>query len=297
MKKKINMKKNDDKYAKYYNNLVNSLASYVKENHLKSMVIGISGGIDSTVVASVAQDVSKLLNIPVIGLSLPCDTNKEDENNSANLAGKMCSIYRVINIQNLYEAQSKLFNDETSNETNVIAEGNIKARIRYSLLHHYSSLYNGIVLDTDNLTEHYLGFFTIGGDVGEITPIGNLWKTEVYELAKWLSVHKKEHYDAFKHAIDITPTDGNGTSVSDLDQIAPDLTYNDVDVILKKWIHLPLKTKLDILNGKVKKKFYLILTKKYDKKLIDGIFWRNVKTEFKRKKLPMVINGYDKTIS
>lgn len=66
------MKKNDDKYAKYYNNLVNSLTSYVKENHLKSMVMGISGGIDSTVVASVAQDVSKLLNIPFIGLSWHC---------------------------------------------------------------------------------------------------------------------------------------------------------------------------------------------------------------------------------
>lgn len=278
-------------YSKYYNHLVDGLSKYVTDNHLKAMILGISGGIDSTVVASVAQDVSKKVGVPLIGLSLPCNTNKQNENDSANLAGRMCDEYKIINIEDLYKTQSEFYGNCLTKETNAIAEGNIKARIRYSILHHFASLYNGIVLDTDNLTEHYLGFFTIGGDVGEITPIGNLWKTEVYELAEWLRDNKKEYVSAFQYAIDITPTDGNGTSDSDLDQIAPNLTYSDVDFILKKWVNLSMKTKLDVLNGKVNKKFYTLLIKKYNKQIVDGVLWRNIKSEFKRKKLPLIIDG------
>jgi len=107
------------------------------------MILGISGGLDSTIVASIAQDASKEVGVPFIGLSLPCDTNKKDENDSANLAGKMCGEYRVVNIEPIYKTQSTFFNSISEKESNAIAEGNIKARIRYSLLHHFASLYGG----------------------------------------------------------------------------------------------------------------------------------------------------------
>jgi len=147
-----------------------------------------------------------------------------------------------------------------------------------------------MVLDTDNLTEHHTGFFTIGGDVGEINPIGGLWKHDLYELAKWLRDNKTEYADAFQHAIDITPTDGNGTSKSDLDQIAPGLTYFNVDEILEFWITVPTKDKVDVLNNKFVKPEFTKLREKFGKELVDGVAWRNVKTEFKRKHLPLVIN-------
>jgi len=273
-----------------YKNLVKGLSSYIKENNLKAMILGISGGLDSTIVASIAQDASKEIGVPFVGLSLPCDTNKKDENDSANLAGKMCGEYRVINIEPIYKTQSTFFNSISEKESNAIAEGNIKARIRYSLLHHFASLYGGIVLDTDNLTEHHTGFFTIGGDVGEINPIGGLWKHDLYELAKWLRDNKTEYADAFQHAIDITPTDGNGTSKSDLDQIAPGLTYSNVDEILEFWITIPTNDKVDVLNDKIVKPEFTKLREKFGKELVDSVAWRNVKTEFKRKHLPLVIN-------
>ena len=290
LKRGIDMEQTIDSHKVLYDNLVFGLSSYVRSNNLKAMILGISGGLDSTIVASIAQDVSNKIGVPLIGLSLPCDTNKKDENDSANLVGKMCDEYHVINIQSLYEAQSHFFKGACSMDSNPIAEGNIKARIRYSILHHFASLYGGIVLDSDNLTEHYTGFFTIGGDVGEINPIGCFWKHELYDLAKWLRENKKEHSDAFQHAIDLTPTDGNGTSKSDLDQIAPGLTYNDVDEILACWIHISLEDKINILQDHVHHLKYDELRSKYGKELVDGVAWRNVKTEFKRKKLPLVIN-------
>lgn len=67
----------------------------------------------------------------------------------------------------------------------------------------------------------------------------------MYQLAKWLRDNKTDYADAFQHAIDITPTDGNGTSKSDLDQIAPGLTYSNVDEILEFWITVPTKEKVD----------------------------------------------------
>jgi NH3-dependent NAD+ synthetase len=90
-------------YKTLYHNMVQGLADYAIENKLNAFILGISGGLDSTIVASIAQDAAKIVGIPLIGLSLPCNTNKQEENDSANLAGKMCSVYKIINIQTLYE--------------------------------------------------------------------------------------------------------------------------------------------------------------------------------------------------
>jgi NH3-dependent NAD+ synthetase len=126
------------------------------------------------------------------------------------------------------------------------------------MLYNAASINSGIVIDTDNLSEHYLGFWTIHGDVGDFKPLGKLWKTEVYELAKYIKddyntkiVKYFENLDdenndekeysrwlvaisALEHAIEITPTDGNGVnSLGDMGQIAPGYTYYEVDKVLQ----------------------------------------------------------------
>ena len=74
----------------------------------------------------------------------------------------------------------------TSFNFNKISQGSIKARLRIIYLYNLSSILNWIVIDTDNSTEYYLGFFTIHGDMGDFNPIGGLWKHEIYELGNYL---------------------------------------------------------------------------------------------------------------
>lgn len=227
-------------YKKIFETIVDNTELYVKKAGLKSMVLGISGGIDSTVVAAVCHEVSKRNeDVRFIGVNLPANTNTQIENDSADYAIRaFCDSAIYSGIEDAYNSVQNLC-DEYCNST-AISRGNIKARLRMIYLYNVAGVNKGIVMDTDNLTEHYLGFFTIHGDQGDLNPIGRLWKTEVYELAKYL---KDEYYKdtdninivkALEHAIEITPTDGNGVKgTGDLDQIMPGYTYTDVDKVLQ----------------------------------------------------------------
>ena len=172
-------------YGKVFETLIEETEEYVVGNNLHAMVLGISGGIDSTVVAAICHEVSKRTNIPLIGRSLPSKYNKEGETTTADLVGKaFCTNYKEVSIQEWY-INSWSFNEHGS-EYNAIADGNIQARLRMIYLYNLASIHKGLVMDTDNLTENNLGYFTIHGDVGDFNPIGGLWKTEVFELAEWL---------------------------------------------------------------------------------------------------------------
>jgi NH3-dependent NAD+ synthetase len=109
---------------------------------------------------------------------------------------------------------------------------------------------DGMVLSTDNYTEYLLGFWTLHGDVGDYGMLQNLWKTEVYGLANYLShKYKKEgrlaESDSLRACIMAMPTDGLGISGSDFDQIYPNYNkthmpvevYGEVDAILLGYLN------------------------------------------------------------
>ena len=173
-------------YNKVFEKIVQKTSEYLTNNNIKAMVLGISGGIDSTVCAAICHEVSKRTNIPLIGRSLPTAFNKKDEINSADLVGKaFCNDYKEVNIQNWYtEISDQLFYTEKT-PRKIICNGNIQARLRMMYLYDLAGNNNGIVIDTDNLTENNLGYFTIHGDVGDFNPIGGLWKTEIFELDRY----------------------------------------------------------------------------------------------------------------
>lgn len=192
-------------YEHVFNVLVDKTAEYVTSNNLKAMVLGISGGIDSTVVAAICHEVSKKTDIPLIGRSLPIK-NKDDEFSVSKLVGEaFCDEFKVFNLSNSYKASlfdlcadAGLIKDckgydwywvsdleELTGRTS-IANGNLQARCRMKHLYDIASIRKGLVMSTDNQTEYQLGFWTIHGDVGDFDPIQDLWKTEVYELAKWI---------------------------------------------------------------------------------------------------------------
>lgn len=237
-------------YKKIFETIVSNTQKYLENNNLISMVLGISGGIDSTVVAAVCHEINKRNSeIDFIGVSLPCSTNSENENNSASQTMQaFCRKQIHQNLENAYQTLKDICGGDK--ESTSVSLGNIKARLRMLYLYNVAGLNKGVVMDTDNLTEHYLGFFTIHGDQGDLNPIGGLWKTEVYELAKYLRDEYYKDNPAIVHALDaainITPTDGNGVMGSgDLDQIMPGYTYADVDKILQLTVNRIL-TKEDV---------------------------------------------------
>lgn len=282
-------------YKGVFETIVNTTAEYVKSCKLETMVLGLSGGLDSTVCAAICSKVAEKTGTALYGVSLPCSTNKEDENNSADLAGKeFCNVYIASGIQEAFECVEKLCDTVSTLPSTKISQGNIKARLRMITLYDIASKMRGIVIDTDNLTEHFLGFFTVNGDVGDFNPIGNLWKTEVYGLAEYMYKEVFKGSAALKAAIEITPTDGNGVSGSDLDQIMPGYTYADVDKILMRWVTLSDKIKPSYLKDGFAQKgtVFSKLVEEYGEDNVRRVVLRCVGSEFKRLPHPIPVDAF-----
>ena len=285
-------------YQEVWENIVKVTANYLTEHGIKTMVLGVSGGLDSTVSAAICKEVNKRTGIPLIGISLPASTNTSDENESASFVGEeFCNEFQINNIQGIYEQVENVCGYIEPVDS-AIAKGNIKVRLRMIILYDIASKRNGIVIDTDNLTEHYTGFFSINGDVGDFNPLGNLWKTEVYGLAQWLLDNVYKGSKALKAAIDITPTDGNGVSSSDMDQIMPGFNYSDVDTILRAWVPLNERIKEYYLKDGINQKGTGLasLCKRYGEENVMRVINRNIRSEFKRLPHPIPVDCFRGTI-
>ena len=270
--------------------MVNETAQYLMSSHLKTMVLGLSGGLDSTVTAAICHEVVNRYpnqQFKFIGVSLPCSTNSAEENDSAMLAMKgFCDEYWVENLQKEYLLIRATC--EQRYASTALSQGNIKARLRMIYLYNIASVTGGLVMDTDNLTEHNLGFWTIHGDVADFNPIGGLWKHEVYELCKYLFTDvftdaESDAHQALRAAYGILPTDGNGVAAGgDMAQIAPGHTYEDVDDILDSY--LQAKDQPSMLEQQMER-----LNKAYGAETVDRVLNRHRGSAFKRKRMPLVI--------
>ena len=320
-------------YGEVFETLVQETQDYIVGNNLSAMVLGISGGIDSTVVAVICHEVSIRTGIPLIGRSLPTKFNKEKEISAANLVGKaFCTDYKVANLNRVYytflsqimisekedtnwevDYSGNIVSVNTEGFQTPIANGNIQARLRMIYLYNLASIRKGLVMDTDNLTENNLGYFTIHGDVGDFNPIGGLWKTEVFKLAEYLqeqyslkhcknivnSISKNETPElpykvmALEESLKLKPTAGLGITNNDLEEIGAE-SYEQVDGILKeilawKWLSSERGETYDYVWDM--RHAFLEEQQMLDTpiKVIIAVTDRHFKSEFKRKQLPIKI--------
>ena len=273
-------------YKKFAMKSIDYLYKYITDNHLKSLILGISGGIDSTIVACLASIACKTAKVPLIGRSLPAYTNNPDEINSAILVGQaFCDDFKEISIERIY---AKVADEMELNEgkMNGLQLGNIKARLRMIYLYNLASIHRGCVLDTDNKSEHELGFWTIHGDVGDLNcGLIHLWKTEVYELANYLANEAsgltQEQRIALKESIKLIPTDGNGVMLGgDCAQFGLD-NYEQVDDILKT-MYFNEGSPIDS-----QKEEYIRLIDSYNEQGVDKVMSLHQNSEFKRKPQPI----------
>lgn len=274
----------------------------------------------TAVVAAICHEVSKKTGIPLIGRSLPIK-NKSDEFGVSKLVGQaFCNEFSIVYIEGVYK---ELLDFITATEIDApairivpnlaqtsIANGNIQARLRMIYLYNLASIHKGLVMSTDNQTEYQLGFWTIHGDVGDFDPIQDLWKTEVYELAKWISNRYKniEHHhtimtgagsksDAIELSIALTPTDGLGISNSDLEQIGAK-DYDTVDDILSRFVPFENFRKSYDSAGQImhphdemaESDCWSQLCARHGEDVVNKVWSRHLASEFKRKKAPIYIS-------
>ena len=196
--------------------IVNWLKDQLKESVTQGFVLGMSGGLDSSVCAALLKKATD----NCLGLILPIESDVRDLDDATALALSLNIKTQYIDLTATYSNLVKLLT-----EGNRVALGNIKARLRMIVLYYYANLNNYLVCGTGNKTEISLGYFTKHGDGAcDILPLGDLYKREVRELARTLDIPHT--------IIDKIPTAGLWTGQTDEGEIG--FTYEEMDTALEK---------------------------------------------------------------
>ena len=246
-------------YKSAVSNIQNELKQYLINSRLKSLILGVSGGIDSALTAALVSPVCDELGVKLFCRSITISTNKPEEISRAKFVGEAFgNDFKEVNLsETFYLIIPGIVEnfDETDKDDFAykIRQGNVKARMRMMYLYELAAKHRGMVLSTDNYTELLLGFWTLHGDVGDYGMLQNIWKTEVYAMSEYLvkNIEDTKKAKALDACIDAVPTDGLGITNSDLDQIGAS-SYQEVDQILIEYLKDPNNE--DGLNHKVVKR-------------------------------------------
>jgi NAD+ synthase len=169
------------------NKIIDFIWNEIHKAGVSGAVIGISGGIDSALVA--ALTVKALGRDKVLGIHMPESglTTAVDTEDAKAIADWLGIELRTIDISGIFSAFIAAVPEGESAE--LLCRGNLKARIRMSLLYFHANQMNRMVIGTGNKTELLLGYYTKYGDGGvDLEPIGGLYKTEVWGLSRMLGV-------------------------------------------------------------------------------------------------------------
>ena len=167
--------------------IVDFIIEKINESKLKGFVIGLSGGIDSSTTLKLLYEAISYRKIYVLILPDTTSTPKEDIISAKELAESLNIKYNLIYIDQLIQSYSKVV--PIYDKSDKVANGNLKARIRMTILYYYANKLNYMVAGTGDKSEIILGYFTKYGDGGsDVLPIGDLYKTQVRMLARYLKL-------------------------------------------------------------------------------------------------------------
>ena len=172
---------------KIYNALVLGVKDYFKKTNHSEAVIGLSGGIDSSLTASIAVDALGKENVH--GVSMPSKFSSQHSKDDAKLLSENLGVdYRTISIESIVSSFEQSLKASYNGSKPGVAEENIQARARGSIIMALSNKFNWLVLSTGNKTELAMGYCTLYGDMnGGLAVISDLSKTDVYALSKWVN--------------------------------------------------------------------------------------------------------------
>jgi len=170
-----------------YKALTMGLREYFVKNHFQKAVLGLSGGIDSALVCALA--VAALGPENVHGILMPSQYSTDHSVKDAeDLANNLGIEYHIVPIADCFQTLKETMKPVFGERAEDVTEENMQARIRGTILMSYANKFGAIVLNTTNKSEAAMGYGTLYGDsCGAISVIGDLYKTEVYELSEWIN--------------------------------------------------------------------------------------------------------------
>lgn len=253
------MNKLDLNLKEVHSELVEFLRESFKKVGFSKAVLGLSGGIDSALVAYLLRDALGKEN--VLAIMMPYKSSNPDSLNHAKLVIEDLGINsKTIEITDMIDAYFKNEKEATS-----LRMGNKMARERMSILFDYSSKENALVVGTSNKTEIYLGYSTQFGDSAcALNPIGDLYKTNIWDLSRYLKIPNE--------LIEKKPSADLWEGQTDEQEMG--LTYKEADQVLYRMLEE---------NKKVEE----VLTEGFNKDLVDNIVRRMNRSEYKRR-MPLI---------
>jgi NAD+ synthase len=201
--------------------LADKLTAWIREKVTAAgcpgAILGMSGGIDSSVVAVLCQ---RAFPENTLGLMLPCYSNPEDEAHARLVATRFGIPAQTVVLDSVYDSLLKLLPAPGSEATGKMAQANLKVRLRMTTLYYFANLKHYMVVGSSNRSELAVGYFTKYGDGGvDIMPLGILVKKEVRQLARHLGIPQV--------IIDKAPTAGLWPGQTDEGEMG--ITYDELD--------------------------------------------------------------------
>jgi NAD+ synthase len=211
--------------------LTRFISEELSKFHFKKGILGLSGGLDSTVCAYLAVRALGQKNVVVLIMPYK-DSYNRDVQDATDIASRLKLKFHIIDISPMVEAYYAKHPTD-----NRILKGNKMARERMSILYDFSEREKALILGTSNKTELLLGYGTIHGDMAcAINPLGDLYKTQIRQLARHLKIPEKIRNKK--------PTAGLWAGQTDEDEIG--LSYTKIDKILYQLVDLR-KTKKELV--------------------------------------------------
>jgi NAD+ synthase (glutamine-hydrolysing) len=174
-----------DDSAEVWGALVTGTRDYIEKNKFRSVVLGLSGGVDSALVATIARDAIGADRVHVVGMPSRYSSD-HSVSDAEDLARRQSLHWSVLPIAAMVEAYEKTFADSSAGGLHGLAEENLQARVRGTALMAMSNEHGHLVLTTGNKSELATGFSTLYGDsAGGYAPIKDVPKTLVWELCRW----------------------------------------------------------------------------------------------------------------
>lgn len=204
--------------------LVQGLRDYSNKHKIDTVVLGMSGGVDSALTAAMFRTAGWR----VIGVTMPIHQNPEETARGMEACTALGIEHQHVDLTQTYEdllASVRTYDANIDDTDHALRRGNLRVRLRMLTVYNIASSVHGLVGSTDNFSELAAGFWTLHGDVGDLAPIQSLSKSwEVPKLA--------ELYGVPTSTVFATPTDGLGISNSDEDQFG--FSYLEFDIVLLK---------------------------------------------------------------
>ena len=201
------------------NKLIRWIRKQLEDSHTKGIVLGLSGGIDSAVVAALTKEA--IGKKKILALILPIHSQNQDLKDAKLLAKALGIKAITIDLSKIYRNLIKILP-----KASVIARANLKPRLRMITLYYFANKLKFLVCGTGNKSEIMAGYFTKYGDgAADILPLGDLLKSQVRNLARQLNIPE--------HIIHKTPTAGLWPGQTDEQELG--ISYDQLDGILLKF--------------------------------------------------------------